>query len=329
MVIQLYFKNNSCIVGLVITVPIKTPSEQRYHHQERRMASQNNRNSNVFDFSDNSNSRSSLQGSLSQDLFEDNSSSKDEEQLPTVGQGKRINFKPVQTAPNVAVQEKIVICIDTSHDKGLGYSFVNIQTGEPEPSPCAVRNAAIKLFITNKHMIASNTEFAIATVEEGRFEWLSNLTSDSQSLMNILSKLGCDEKEAKENAELDITPVFSNVLNIKTPPDQTKVRIMPPNFVIRVVLVYSNSYVEPKVNFTDTSYIKFITSPSCVLDVLYLHERQSDFNNVESIFKSLGKIVSPSSYIFESSRNVMKISHTMAKLLAHPYQRVSQPLWDF
>uniref|UniRef100_A0A1B6G1Q4 BRISC and BRCA1-A complex member 1 n=1 Tax=Cuerna arida TaxID=1464854 RepID=A0A1B6G1Q4_9HEMI len=291
------------------------------------MTSQNNKSS-FIDFSDDSNSRSSLQGCSSQDMFGDETSSRDEVQLPT-GAAIKVNFKSIPIVPNVAVKEKIIFCIDNSHDKGIGYLFGSTETNSSEPPPCAVRNAAINVFITNKLAIARETEFAIASVAQGGFKWHSQLTSDVKALVNLLPKLENEEKEAECSTEFDLTPIFSNVLNLTTLPELFKVRIVPPNFVVRVVLVYSNSYIEPKINVTDASYIKFITSPFCVLDVFYLHERQTDFNNVELIFKSLGKIVSPSSYIFESSRNVTKIFNNMAKLLAHPYQRVNQPLWEF
>ncbi|KAG8265286.1 Component of the BRCA1-A complex [Homalodisca vitripennis] len=290
------------------------------------MTSRNNK-SGFLEFSDDSSSRSNLQGCLSQDMFGEETSSRDEVQFPTASTMK-VDFQSIPVVPKVAVREKIIICIDNTYDKGVGYSFANTEPNSPEPSPYAIRNTAIKLFITNKLAVSRETEFAIASIEQGGFKWHSKLTSDVQSLMNLLPKLK-NEKEAEGSAEFDLTPMFSNVLNITTLPDQVKVTVVPPNFVVRLVLVYNNSFIEPKINVTDTSYIKFITSPFCVLDVFYLHEKQSDFNNVEIIYKCLGKIVSPTSYIFESSRNVMKVFNNMAKLLAHPYQRVNQDVWEF
>lgn len=244
------------------------------------------------------------------------------------GTSRKSNIHSLPRIPRVAVQEKIIICIENSQGKGLEYTFSDLEENSKEPNSHAIRNEALRIMMLNKLALAKDTEFAIASVEPGKFKWLLQPTSN----LNRLSKSLGENKSVFSNEDIshfDITSIFSSVLKKFDIPENNSVTVIPPSHIIRVIFVYNNSFLVPQVNTKEPSYLKFITSPYCFLDILYLHEKQSDFNNVDKIYQEFGKIGSSSSYLLESSRDVTKVFNNTVKLLAHPNQRVVEAMWSF
>jgi hypothetical protein len=243
------------------------------------------------------------------------------------GASRKINHQTPHYLPKVAVPEKIIICIENSQEKGLGYSFSDLNENSKEPNTFAIRNEAIRMFMINKLALSKDTEFAIVSIEPRKLERLSPFTSN----VNKLSKSLRDYKSVfnVESDTLDITSLFSDLLVTVDIPEYISPPITLPNHIVRVILVYNSSFIIPQVNTNDPTYLKIMRSPCFFLDIFYLHEKQSDFNNVEKIYQEFGKIVNPSSYLLESSRDVTAVFNNAMKLLAHPNQRVNEYVWDF
>lgn len=240
----------------------------------------------------------------------------------------KVNF-PIVRLPKVAVKEHIILCIENSQDKGLGYTFSDLDKNTKEPHPLSIRNEALRMFMVNKLAIAKDTEFSIVSLESGKLNRLSPLTSNISILSKSLREYRYISNEETNNI-LDISPIFSDLPKLfDIPESSNNVTLIPPNHIVRVIFVYSNSFRAPQLNINDPSYLKLLLSPFFFLDVFYLHEKQSDFNLVDRIYKELGKIVSPTSYLLESSRDVTKVFNNTMKLLAHPYQRVLETVWNF
>lgn len=265
-------------------------------------------------------SRNNKQAPSSQkDLFEDDDSDSniDEQENKLVQLQNKL-----QLLPAVAVPEKIVFCIDRTVDMAGGYLF---EDSQQPPDTHSIRDEAIRVFITNKLSIARDTEFALISLMPGKAELVSSLSSNIEQFLSSLA--GLKNVPVGKLSEYDITPMFNIVNNVIDMPQEPKTTVIPPNYIVRLILIYGNSFSEPNVNIASEFYKKFIFSPFCFLDIFYLHDKLSD--NVEQIFKYFVKITSEKSYLLENARNVTTLFNKMSKLLAHPCQRVSQEMWPF
>lgn len=223
--------------------------------------------------------------------------------------------------PAVAVPEKIVVCLDTTHHLTNGYAF-DATDSEPICNSDHIRNEAIRVFITNKLSIATDTEFALIALQPGRVEALVPFRATIREFLNCLTAV--KSLRLNETGTYDITEMFNSVFSLISVPQQPKSTAKPPAYVVRLILVYGNSFMAPTVNVNSEHYKMFKQHSSCILDVLYLHDPPSESNNVEQIFQCFGQIISENSYLLENERNVTTLFNKMAMLLAHPNQRVSQ-----
>lgn len=240
------------------------------------------------------------------------------------GKKNRQSYNKTQSIPSVAVSEKIVICIDTSKDMSVGYTCTLSNQNIIDAS--AIMNEALRVFITNKLAIAKDTSFALVSIKPGDVELISTFTSDVTSLVKSLSEMkgGTNEEVTPDYDLTGMSAMFSSI----DKPENVKSKTIPPEYIVRVILVYNNSYSIPSFKEVDKFRASYLNS-SCIFDVVHLHEAQSDFNRVEKIYEQFSKVISPTSYFLECSRNVTSVFNIFAKLLAHPYQRVNQALWEF
>lgn len=259
------------------------------------------------------NSPSDRQGLSQKDLFEDDLKEERTEEM-----NRQPKFR-TQYVPPVAVQEKIVIFIDTSHDMAVGYkrSVSNKIIEAP-----TIMKEALRVFFTNKLALSKETVFALVSIQPGKVQPISQFSSDVEHLVKSLSEMNYETNE-EGITDYDITPIFSIFDHSIDLPEPISKKI-PPDYVVRVIFIYNNSRCIPRLNEVDKSYEKFLNSPCGIFDVVYLHEEQSDFNSVLNIYEQLSKIISPRSYLLECSRNGTLVFNTFAKLLAHPYQRISR-----
>lgn len=241
-----------------------------------------------------------------------------------IGKKNKQSYNKTQSIPSVAVPEKIVICIDTSKDMALGYTCTLSNQNITDAS--AIMNEAIRVFIINKLAIAKDTMFALVSIKPGDAELISTFTSDVTSLVKSLSEMKGGTNE-EVTPDYDLTPMAAIFSSIDIP-ENLKSKTIPPEFLVRVILIYNNSYSIPSFKEVDKFRASYLNS-SCIFDVVQLHEAQSDFNRVEKIYEQFSKVISPPSYFLECSRNVTSVFNIFAKLLAHPYQRVNQALWEF
>lgn len=241
-----------------------------------------------------------------------------------IGKKNKQSHNRTQSIPSVAVPEKIVICIDTSKDMALGYTCTLSNQNITDAS--AIMNEALRVFIINKLAIAKDTTFALVSITPGHAEVISTFTSDVTSLVKSLSEMKGGTNE-EVTPDYDLTPMSAMFSSIDIP-ENLKSKTIPPEFLARVILIYNNSYSIPSFKEVDKFRTSYLNS-SCIFDVVQLHEAQSDFNRVEKIYEQFSKVISPPSYLLECSRNVTSVFNIFAKLLAHPYQRVNQALWEF
>jgi len=247
------------------------------------------------------------------------------------GTSRKINNQPVSCVPRVSVPEKIILCIENFKDDGAdGYTFKDLNENSSEPSAHAIRNEALRVFMVNKLALAKDTEFAVVAVESGKLRKLSTFTSNVNKITMTLREYNKHTIDLGTFIDtIDLTPIFSDELMTVDVPECTNICVTPPDYVVRIIFVYSSSFLVPRINPNDPSYQKFILSPWFFFDVLYLHEKPSDSNNVIKIYNEFGKIVSPNSYLLESPRNVTTVFNSTMKLLAHPNQRVIETVWNF
>lgn len=288
------------------------------------MSSINSDEENKFSMQDVNRSISNKQSQLSQkDMFDDDDEDSDIN-IEELENNPASVTNQLHVLPAVAVPEKIVFCIDTTFDLVDGYLLEDSQN---PPSTDIVRNEAIRVFVTNKLSIARDTEFALVSLAPGKAELASPLSSNIEQFMNSLVNL--KNSPTSESSDYDITPMFNIVWNKFSVPQEPKPTSIPPNHIVRLILIYGNSFLVPNVNFTNDFYKNFVLSPFCMLDVFYLHDKPSDINNVGKIFEYFVKMAPEHSYVLENARNVTTMFNKMSKFLAHPCQRVPQEMWSF
>jgi len=99
-----------------------------------------------------------------------------------------------------------------------------------------------------------------------------------------------------------------------------------PDFIYRVIFVYSRSNVIPEFIPGDTTHQQFLKSPLFFFDALYLHAKQTKENNPQEVYDFITDIEGQDekSYFFETSISNKRLQQNIATLLAHPLQRPAQ-----
>ncbi|XP_075220006.1 BRISC and BRCA1-A complex member 1-like [Lycorma delicatula] len=227
--------------------------------------------------------------------------------------------------PLVAVPEKIVLCIDVSEDYIFKpYILSNDNTCNPF---LPLKNCVIN-FVRNKHTLNELHEFAVMSVEPGAVKWVHDFSSNPEEIINAIN--GLEVIQHRDPLDVDITPVFKEikgkvVLPFGRLPKVRNSTVHFPTHIIRLILIYNSSYNIPIFDNSDEHLLLLTSSNYFIWDVLFLHDAPSRENKCQEIYDALLNVSSPGSYIFESSRKIVKLYNTMAKLLAHPLQRFEQP----
>lgn len=224
--------------------------------------------------------------------------------------------------PSVDVPEKIVLLIDNTQD-AEECDYLYTEDCATSPSPTLIRNEALRMYVLNKMCLNRDNEFAIVVKSRDEIKCVKWFTSDIEQIFEVISKM--EYVTRKQDADhIELTDIFNIIKEDVLPPKVEASSILPPEFTVRLILVYNSSYILPKINENNEVYKTLMSSPYFIFDILYLHNKQSDENRVQSIFNELATFIKVTSYLLESSRTVTKVFNCMAKLLAHPLQRAEQ-----
>ncbi|XP_022905093.1 BRISC and BRCA1-A complex member 1-like [Onthophagus taurus] len=227
------------------------------------------------------------------------------------------NLQPTPlTAFNVP--EKIILVIDRACDEVFSYFELNNGT---KYRPLQMLKNAFTIFVHNKNFINKKHEFALMVLNESDVSWVLDFTSDIQKVSEAIDNL----EECETEDIFDLNSLF-NVIDEKVqyPTLLSDDLVIPPQFIVRVVLSYARSFTMP--SFTRTERVnEMLNWPYFFIDVVMTHEIPDTSNKCELIFKKLeGLNIDGKGYLYYVDRNPSKLYYSMGKICGHPYQRSLQ-----
>lgn len=226
--------------------------------------------------------------------------------------------------PNVNVPERIVICLDVCNDDQN--SLFRLGDGSTF-TPINMMKRVLDFFLHSKHAINKKTEFALLIIKDSEACWLHNFTSNLKDIINIIDYINVEES-TKDN--FDFKKIF-NILkqNVEIPDYKQGECIMPPPYVVRMIVLYGRSNCVPLIPLDDPYFLFLKKQLYFYIDILLAHEDDCTLYKCEEIYDALQDLDNGYSYVYEVSRNATKIHDCIAKLLAHPLQRPLQKNTDY
>ncbi|XP_005096919.1 BRISC and BRCA1-A complex member 1 [Aplysia californica] len=240
-----------------------------------------------------------------------------QENQATSRDGTKIQNPPTVVCPRVNCPEKIVICLDLSEE--MGSTTFSSRAGD-KFSSLELARRSIRMFVMHKSQMNPNHEFSLLVFHDDS-TMIHNLTKRAKDVLNTLDEI---DMATKLSEPLDLSHMFQTVKdNVDLPEVIGDPQVIPPPYVVRVLLVYGRSQSVPVGAGSDVQK-ELESSPYFFTDVLYIHQPPSEGNKCEEIFSSLCDLDHNGlSYIFEVSKYT-PILNSGAKLLAHPLQRPQQ-----
>ncbi|XP_022117885.1 BRISC and BRCA1-A complex member 1 [Pieris rapae] len=226
--------------------------------------------------------------------------------------------------PNINVPEKIIVCLDVCCDNqnslyrlGDGTTF----------SPLNMLKRVLDFFIHSKHTINKRTEFALIILKDASAFLVQNFTNNVRDIIHTIDFVNAEESVSET---FDFKHVFDIIKQeVEIPEYKQSECIIPPPYIVRMVVLYARSKCVPLIA-QDDSYLTFLkVQMYFYIDILFAHEDECNLFKCEEIYDALQNLDNGYSYVFEVSRNAAKIHESIAKLLAHPLQRLLQKNTDY
>lgn len=189
-------------------------------------------------------------------------------------------------------------------------------------SPINMLKRVLDFFIHSKLAINKRTEFALIILKDASAYLVHNFTNNVKEIINTIDYVHVEETAAES---FDFKHVFDIIKqDIIIPEYKQSECMVPPPFVVRMVVLYARSNCVPLIS-QDDSYLNFLKMQMYFyIDILFAHEDECNNFKCEEIYDALQDLDNGYSYVFEVSRNATKIHECTAKLLAHPLQRLLQ-----
>lgn len=226
--------------------------------------------------------------------------------------------------PNVNVPEKIIICLDVCYDN-LN-SIFRLGDGTTY-TPINMLKRVLDFFIHSKHSINKRTEFALLVMKDTVPCYIQNFTSNTKEIINSIDYVNTEESKSES---FDFHKIFEIIKQeIEIPEYKQSECMIPPPYVVRMVVLYARSNCIPLIA-EDDPYFNFLKKQLYFyIDILYAHEEDCALYKCEEVYYALQNLDNGYSYVFEVSKNATKIHDCIAKLLAHPLQRPLQKNTDY
>ncbi|KAJ0178940.1 hypothetical protein K1T71_005715 [Dendrolimus kikuchii] len=226
--------------------------------------------------------------------------------------------------PNVNVPERIIFCLDICYDNpnslyrlGDGTTF----------TPINMMKRVLDFFIYSKHAINKRTEFALITLSQTEPYWILNFTNNMKDIFNVIDSLNPEESTSET---FDFGKVFQLIKQkVEIPEYMQGECIMPPPYVVRMIVLYGRSNCIPII-LQDDAYLIFLKKQLYFyIDMLLAHEEDCAFYKCAEVYDALQDLDNGYSHVYEVSKNATKIHDCIAMLLAHPLQRPLQKNTDY
>lgn len=185
----------------------------------------------------------------------------------------------------------------------------------------------LDFFLHSKYAINKDTEFALLTLKGNEPCWVQNLTNSLRDIINAVDYLSTEEYTSET---FDFKKVFQMVKQkVEIPEYKEGECILPPPYIVRMIVLYGRSNCVPLISREDPNYIFLREKMYFFIDILLAHEDDCAAYKCESIYDALQELDDGYSYVYEVSRKATKIHDCIAKLLAHPLQRPLQKNTDY
>ncbi|XP_014676723.1 PREDICTED: BRISC and BRCA1-A complex member 1-like [Priapulus caudatus] len=229
-----------------------------------------------------------------------------------------LKFDKQIVPPRVNCAEKIVICLDISSEHSQ--EPFRAKDGS-HYEPLTMLKRVIEKYVKLKHRINNEHEFALILITETA-HWMYGFTSDVEEMVSMIE--GLDPQQTCDSC--DLSALFRVIFEHVQLPLVEKPSIVPPPYVVRVVVLYNRSHCMPLFQDGKEVLDMLQRSPYFFTDVIYAHDVPTNDNKCEEVFDALCTLddIWQTSYLFEVDRNIARLHDTFARLLAHPLQRCHQ-----
>ncbi|KAJ8664335.1 hypothetical protein QAD02_005997 [Eretmocerus hayati] len=213
------------------------------------------------------------------------------------------------------LSEKIVIVIDSAQESfSTPFEFES----DKKMSCFQMFKRITEIFVCNKNFINKKHEFALMVLTPSDVQWKCDFTSDVDSFRK---KLDTVQDTLVENSQkyFPLQNAFELVHQ-----RLTRSKLLTHDNIVRLIFLYSRSENFPKFNLADTIIEELAEGTNFFIDLIYVHEPSCSEHKCKEIFIELNKMkMHKTSYILEVARDAMELHRFMARLLAHPIQRVN------
>ncbi|XP_067824657.1 BRISC and BRCA1-A complex member 1 isoform X2 [Heptranchias perlo] len=240
-------------------------------------------------------------------------------QLPSQFQSQPQLETQIRT-PKVNCPEKVIICLDLSDEMSL--QKLESMNGS-KTNALNIAQKMIEMFVRTKHKIDKRHEFALVVVND-EVTWLSGFTSDPREVCSCLYDLDTNVCES-----FNLDGLFNLIQQKIELPVTENVQIIPPPYIVRMILVYIRTPCHPQLVSTERLN-KILQSPYFFFDVIYIHngteemDEDSGCKETYSFFNNLDTKGMSYKYDVSLTGQAVELHNCMAKLLAHPLQRPIQ-----
>ncbi|XP_069783981.1 BRISC and BRCA1-A complex member 1 [Narcine bancroftii] len=222
--------------------------------------------------------------------------------------------------PKVNCPEKVIICLDLSEEMSL--QKLESMNGS-KTNALNIAQKMIEMFVRTKHKIDKRHEFALVVVND-EVTWLSGFTSDPREVCSCLYDLDTNVCES-----FDLDGLFNLVQQKIELPVTENVQIIPPPYIVRMILVYIRTPCHPQ-SVSVEHFSKILQSPYFFFDMIYIYNKNEEMDEepgckeAYSFFNNLDTKGTSYKYDVSLTGQAVELHNCMAKLLAHPLQRPIQ-----
>eukprot|EP01097_Dermamoeba_algensis_P012010 TRINITY_DN953_c0_g1_i4.p1 TRINITY_DN953_c0_g1~~TRINITY_DN953_c0_g1_i4.p1 ORF type:complete len:305 (+),score=76.55 TRINITY_DN953_c0_g1_i4:35-916(+) len=209
------------------------------------------------------------------------------------------------------IPERFIFCLDLSEESnGLEFS----KTLNKKVTRLDLVKLHLRLFVQTKQRLCHLHEYAIMAITDVAI-WYQDFTSNVEEVLNNINNI----HTIAQFTSFNMSTLFQ-LLNDKVNLKQNNIR---PEFVYRIVFIYSRSSCIPHYNEGCMLQKETMASPFVIYDACYLHEKASKDNKPQEIYDVVSAIenVDENSYTSETVSSCAKLNYFFCLLLAHALQR--------
>jgi BRISC and BRCA1-A complex member 1 len=167
----------------------------------------------------------------------------------------------------VNVPERIIICLDICYDENN--SFYRLGDGTAF-TPINMSKRILDFFLHSKNAINKRTEYALLLLKDTEACWVQNFTNSLKDILNVIDYI---EAEESTTEKFDFKSIFDILKQkIDVPEFKQEDCILPPPYVVRMIVLYGRSISLPLIPQGDAYFTSLKKQMFFYIDILYAHE---------------------------------------------------------